>query len=264
MKKISTILAILLLSLNHNALAQSSPPPLPGLPSSGGNKLSDLSLPGETTPPSLPSVSAPKAPALPGLPTLPNTSNISKPSVASDLPTLPPLPNSKAAKAKTVSVKAASAEGEAKTEEADGEKKEKPKKERTGRNIVEKPKKLAFAIKDRNPEEIYKKHYDPYNRHLPTAYYEQEYDKLVFITAKNNDPNGLRSMLDNGRSPNMKDANGDTPLLIAVKNNSVKTAKLLLNRNADARIKDKNGFTAPAIAKSIGNNAMVRAFAGLD
>ncbi|MEI7668930.1 MAG: ankyrin repeat domain-containing protein [Pseudomonadota bacterium] len=241
-KKIILTLAILSL-ITFNVRAEDLPP-LPDLPSSGSAKLSDLKLP-----------ATPSVPTLPPITPLPSSDEISL------------LGDKKEVKAKETKV-AKIEEKEAISENTE-QKKPKGKKGKKGKKKAKDEaksasKRLAFVIKDRLPAEIYKKGYDPENRHLPIVYYEKEYDNLVFLTAMHDDVDGLRAMLDSGRSVNLINSAGDTPLIAGVKNNSVRAVKLLLMRDADARITDRNGFTALQIANSIGNNKMKRVFVGLD
>jgi len=115
----------------------------------------------------------------------------------------------------------------------------------------------SYAIKDRLPEEIYKKSYDNLNRHLPVAYYEKDYNSLLFVTAMHDDYNGLRSLLNQGRDINLVNEEGNTPLLVAVKNNAANAAVLLLKRHARRDVTDSNGMTPVQIASQMGNQQMV-------
>lgn len=278
------LVSLILSSIQVNGIALADNlPPLPALPSTGSSNLSDLKLPGEPTPPALPAIGqnmpvaavkpvtspAPSPSFPPAFPSVSGNNNTKNNHTADlDVPPLPALPGKPSTARKQEAAKPADTRetvaANADTDKILEDSKDKKGKKKHKKHVVKANPRLAYTIRDRLPEEIYKKHYDTYNRHLPTAYYEQEYDRLVFLTAMHDDINGLRAILDSGRSPNLRDENGDTPLLLAVKNNSVRAAKLLLNRNADARIKDKNGYTAPAIAGAIGNDAMLRVFAGLD
>lgn len=112
---------------------------------------------------------------------------------------------------------------------------------------------------ERLPATIYKKSYDKLNRHLPTAYYEKDYDGLLFVTAEHDDLNGLRSVLDAGRNMELMDHDGDTPLLVAVKHNAVNAARLLLARHANSRVVDASGMTPLQIAEQNGNNEIAYA-----
>ena len=275
LEKLTFTLVISTILFAGNALSQqaatNAPPPLPALSEpADNNKLSDLKLPGEASAPaSVPALATPafSAPTNQADTTKKTRSspNLATNTAGLEVPELPDLSGKPSIKKKADKVNTKDkVENTDKEEASDKEESDEDTKSKKHKKSANLNPKLAFIIKDRLPEQVYKKYYDPYNRHLPTAYYEQEYDKLLFLTAAHNDVDGLRAMLDSGRSPNLKDANGDTVLLVAVKSNSVNAVKLLLNRNADARIKDRNGFTAQAIVNSIGNDAMVRVFAGLD
>lgn len=115
------------------------------------------------------------------------------------------------------------------------------------------------AIKDRLPKQIYKKYYEADNRHLPVAYYESDYDQFMFINAMDNDTNAIRSLMHTGRSANMVDHDGDTPLIVAVRSDSVDAARLLLAHNADMTVKDKHGMTVLQIAKQVNDPDMLDA-----
>lgn len=103
------------------------------------------------------------------------------------------------------------------------------------------------------PETIYMKKYDRRNPHLPMAFYEQDYDALLFVAIRQDNINGIRSMLDfSKRSINKPNRSGDTPLIAAVKSRSVNAVHILLGRNADTSARDANGLTAEEVANQKG------------
>lgn len=106
---------------------------------------------------------------------------------------------------------------------------------------------------------LYQKNYDGKNRHLPKAYYEQEYDALVFLTTSRDDFNALRTLLNTGRKVDMVNDQGDTPLLCAVRHNAINAARLLLARHANPNAVDRSGMSAMAIAQQNGHYPMMRA-----
>jgi ankyrin repeat protein len=112
---------------------------------------------------------------------------------------------------------------------------------------------------ERLPSTIYKKSYDKLNKQLPVARYENEIDGLVFVTAQHDDINGLRAVLDSGRSMELMDKDGDTPLLVAVRHNAINTTRLLLLRHANYNVADRNGMTPIQIAEQQGNFVIVHA-----
>jgi hypothetical protein len=116
-----------------------------------------------------------------------------------------------------------------------------------------------FYKYERLPDPIYAKYYTKGNKHLPRARYEQDYDALAFTTIRRDDMNGLRAILNTGRSANMVDANGDSLLITAVRYNAINAARLLLLRHADPNVQDHNGMTALAIARQAQNYPMQRA-----
>ncbi len=114
----------------------------------------------------------------------------------------------------------------------------------------------TYYRSERLPDVIYRKSYDRENRHLPVAYYEKDYDALVFVTAANDDINGLRALLNIGRSVDMVNAFGETPLMIAVKHNAINTAHLLMMRHADVS-------AALQLAMRSGNSRMIKLLQGM-
>jgi hypothetical protein len=218
---------------------QSAPLPLPGgpltLPDAG--KAPDLSKPDLAKIEPLPA--APPAPPIPNLPPLPGTT--------SDVPQVQP----------------AEAKQEDKKEITQAVLKHKGQKKhhcsKTATLMRHKNINRNYYRSERLPETIYAKAYDKLNKHLPTAYYESEYDGLVFVTAQRDDINGLRAMLDSGRNMELIDRDGDTPLLVAVKHNAINVTRLLLGRHANYNVTDRSGASPIQIAEQNGNFEMVRA-----
>ncbi len=102
------------------------------------------------------------------------------------------------------------------------------------------------------PDTIYMRKYPRGNRHLPQAQYEQTWDKLMYVTAARGDLNGLRALLNTGRTPDMRDDLGQTPLIVAVRYNRINSARVLLARGADPNAMDNAGNTA--LHYAIANN----------
>ncbi|RDU67017.1 ankyrin repeat domain-containing protein [Helicobacter didelphidarum] len=78
---------------------------------------------------------------------------------------------------------------------------------------------------------------------------EQEYQKLEefvkmsFDFARNNDVDSLQIMLDNGLNPNIANHKGDTLLMLASYHDSRDVVKLLLEKNADIDKPNDRGHT---------------------
>ncbi len=221
-------------------------PALPGQQSSdNGGAMSELKLPGEPT-----------APELPKAPELPAVSKATPPAI----PPIAPIAELKTEPKKVM------ADNEAIITPA---KQTKHKKKHVLAMHTKKHPKISVAANtpiapltyrtEHVPEPLYAKSYDVHNRHLPVAYNQQDYDKLVFLTAKRDDLDGLRAMLDSGIDVNTVNSEGDTPLLVAVKNNSINAARLLLLRKANLNAVGSNGLTAMQVATSAGNYTMIRA-----
>ncbi len=119
-------------------------------------------------------------------------------------------------------------------------------------------KRVAYS-KIRLPETIYNNHYDRKNKHLPEAYYESQYDALLFIAIARDDVNGVRSMLGYAkRDLNKPNIHGDTPLIAAAKNGAINSVRILLGKHADATAKDANGLTALQNAEQLGYRTIAR------
>lgn len=114
-----------------------------------------------------------------------------------------------------------------------------------------KPKKRSnFSYKvQKMPAPIYQRQYDRDNRHLPVAHYDTDIDYSVFRAAAHDDVNGLRALLNSGRRMNMRNAQGDTPLITAIRANAMKTTRLLVARGANLTVKNRYGQTAMDIAR---------------
>ena len=245
MKIINNTVVILALfsfmNLSYAAESNIAPPSLSDI----NSKLSDLKLPDAPSLPSLPNDNkanniAPAAPAMPALPEL------HKPPTANLITT--PVVEKPKLEEKPIKI------------EKSKSKKSKKKGKKSKQKIV-KAKKPVFANyrNDILPDTIYKKSYDNYNKHLPIAYYSNDYDKLLFISAQRDDIEGLRALLNSGRSLNIKNPQGDTPLLVAVKSNAINTTRLLLAHHANPNQSGANGITPIQVARNNGNYQIARA-----
>jgi ankyrin repeat protein len=65
-------------------------------------------------------------------------------------------------------------------------------------------------------------------------------------------------MLDRGVSPNLRDRNGRTLLMLAAENGHRDTVRLLLERGADPNARSALGETALELAKRRGDAELVR------
>lgn len=68
----------------------------------------------------------------------------------------------------------------------------------------------------------------------------------------------LKAMLDRGVSPNLRDRNGRTLLMLAAENGHLDTVRLLLQRGADPNARSVFSETALDAARRSGNPAIVR------
>ncbi|MCX7925755.1 MAG: ankyrin repeat domain-containing protein [Fimbriimonadales bacterium] len=68
----------------------------------------------------------------------------------------------------------------------------------------------------------------------------------------------LQAMLDKGVSPNLRDRNGRTLLMMAAENGHRETVKLLLERGADPKARSALGDTALDAAKRSGDSEILR------
>jgi len=108
------------------------------------------------------------------------------------------------------------------------------------------------------PDAIYKKGYDANNSHLPRAVYGNDYDGALFSTIDNNDMEGLRAVIHQGRSLEVRDLAGDTPLIHAALIGNNDAVRLLLTHGADIDAQGKSGTTALQIAAFQGNETLTR------
>ncbi|MCH2547771.1 MAG: ankyrin repeat domain-containing protein [Alphaproteobacteria bacterium] len=114
---------------------------------------------------------------------------------------------------------------------------EKPKVVKKKEPLVKLPKEYRL------PAKIYKKEYSRDNGHLPEARYEHEYDAQLFLAAGNDRVQVVRALLDTGRSIEMRNAEGDTPLVYAVRARGVNVMRMLLGRGANPNATNDRGIT---------------------
>jgi len=89
-----------------------------------------------------------------------------------------------------------------------------------------------------------------YQRGANTRVLYTRYNDLITATVMR-DRDAVKELLDDGKSPNVRQADGSTPLMIAVANNDAATASMLLAKGADPNLRAGNA-TALSIARSRG------------
>jgi len=77
------------------------------------------------------------------------------------------------------------------------------------------------------------------------------YNDVITATVMR-DRASVKELLDDGKSPNVRQSDGITPLMIAVSNGDADIAALLLTKGADPNARAQGGATALSIAKSRG------------
>lgn len=77
------------------------------------------------------------------------------------------------------------------------------------------------------------------------------YNDLVTATVMG-DGAAVKELLDDGKDPNVRQADGKTPLMVAASRNDLAIATLLLAKGADPSLRAAGGMNALAIAKSRG------------
>jgi hypothetical protein len=90
-----------------------------------------------------------------------------------------------------------------------------------------------------------------YQRAANTRDLYTRYNDLITATVMR-DQAAVKELLDDGKSPNVRQADGSTPLMIAVGNNDAATAGMLLAKGADPNARAVGGVTALSIARSRG------------
>src|SRR6185369_5701482 len=78
------------------------------------------------------------------------------------------------------------------------------------------------------------------------------YNDVVSATVMR-DQAAVTQLLDDGKSPNVRQSDGLTPLMIATSNGDATIANLLLAKGADPNLRARGGITALSIAKSRGS-----------
>lgn len=93
------------------------------------------------------------------------------------------------------------------------------------------------------PSSINKKQYTKENSHLPPAVYEDEYKKIMFDSAAVGNVDVLRAMIKRLGTTEVRDAEGNTPLLYAVMAENLKSVMVLAGSNASLNVKNNAGVS---------------------
>lgn len=91
-----------------------------------------------------------------------------------------------------------------------------------------------------------------YRRPANTRDLYARYNDLITATVMR-DRAAVKELLDDGKRPNARQADGTTPLMIAVGNGDAEIAAMLLAKGADPNLRTTGGFTALSIAKKRGS-----------
>ena len=122
------------------------------------------------------------------------------------------------------------------------QKADKAKKEATPQKIAMRDVKFT---KYRLPDTIYTSSYSKDNNHLPVVRFESDYDAMLFKAAGEGDLMALRALVDTAkRNIEMRNSEGETPLLYAARLGEVNSVRFLLSRKADADSYSDTGFSA--------------------
>lgn len=95
------------------------------------------------------------------------------------------------------------------------------------------PKETKFNYKRQLlPGTIYSRQYADYNEHLPRLVTRQDYEAQLFLSARENDVETVRALLNAGTNINATNASGDTVLTVASNAGARGAARLLIARGA--------------------------------
>lgn len=148
------------------------------------------------------------------------------------------------------------AEPEEKAEEPQEEDEEKTdlfglKKSSKEEKKAKKPKEKAAEL----PEELV----PSFSRNVSTQVAAiDDGDKYILSAALAGNMDGLRALLNIGKSPNIQDSRGNTPLMLAALGDKRSALHLLLERGANPNMQNDHGLTALHIAAHKGNISIVR------
>ena len=97
---------------------------------------------------------------------------------------------------------------------------------------------------------LYTKRYSSKNKHLPSVAYENEYKQILFDSAAIGQLDILRSLVDYFDNTDVRDAEGNTPLLYAIMANNQTSATTLLHMGANPNITNNNRVSPLYVAIS--------------
>ena len=108
------------------------------------------------------------------------------------------------------------------------------------------------------PDSISKKSYTKDNRHLPVAFYNEEYKKILFDSASVGRLDVLRAMIENFGDTEIPNEEGDTPLIYAVMAGNLESALTLISMGANVNAQNFNGVSALYAATKSGRIDIVK------
>lgn len=107
------------------------------------------------------------------------------------------------------------------------------------------------------PSSISKKTYARENEHLPPVVYNEEYKKILFDSAASGDLNLLRTMVDNFKDTEIRDADGNTPLIYATMAGNLESVISLISMGASVNSRNHNGISPLYAATKLGRIDLV-------
>ncbi len=96
------------------------------------------------------------------------------------------------------------------------------------------------------------------NSHIPAVILSNEIDRLFVASVAKGDVKRVRILLESGRSPNVANKYGVTPLIAAVNKNDVRMTRYLLAKGAKASLSNKHGVSPLHVAIDRKNTEMVK------
>ncbi len=106
------------------------------------------------------------------------------------------------------------------------------------------------------PANIFSADYDRHNKHLPRAVYPSDLDAMLFNASAKDNISAVRALLHAGVPIEVRDGNGETPLMIAARFNAINAVRLLIVLGANPNVADYAGNTPAIYAQRLGSYAM--------